>query len=281
VNRAASNLGDYYREVQGYHQLVEDQLPETFVVPPELLLRFIDRSDSVVDVAGGSGINARILNVPESNYICLDLSFVGLRIAAEKRRGMCIQADVEEIPLQSNSVGTVLCSWSLEHLTDPGRVLDEMIRIVKPGGRILIWGPNWDNIFRKDFPQFVHRKKTYVVKVRWKVFFRMMRNEFFPFRYDPYVDMDVAALADPTQYISGDTDAVHCVLCQETYKFFERRDMSIIHVSDFSHMGKHLYNDWMIRVMRLLLKPLLPVLRRILLVRWFVMRFPIVVEKPR
>ena len=101
------------------------------------------------------------------------------------------------------------------------------------------------------------------------------------FRYEPYINLDVAALADRNRYISGDTDAVHCVLCQETVKLLIQRGMRVVHISDFSEMDEYIYNGWMIRIIRLILKPLLPVLRRFPLVRWFVIRFPIVAEKPR
>jgi len=276
----AKHVAQYYRGVRGYHQFVEDQPIDTFVVPPGLLLRFMEPNGLTVDIAGGSGINAKLLRLPAWKYVCVDISAEGLRLASERRRGMCVQVEVVELPLRDGSADTVLCSWSLEHMTDPETVLVEMIRIMKTGGRMLIWGPNWDNIFRKDFPQFAHKKKSYIRRVRWQIFWKMIRNEFLPFRYHPLVDLDVAALADPSRYISGDTDAVHCVLCQETVKLLKQRGMRIVHVSDFSDMGKHLYNDSMISLIRRVLAPLLPVLRRIPLIRWFVIRFPVVVEKP-
>jgi SAM-dependent methyltransferase len=275
-----SQIEEYYQQVENYHQTIEDSQHESFIVPPELLLQFFDSEGTIVDLAGGSGINQQIFHLQSGTYISVDLSLRGLRIAREGHRGMQLLASVESLPIRDGSVDTVLCSWSLEHMADPETVLNEMIRIVKPGGRILIWGPNWDNIFRKDFPQFVHKSREYVWLVRWTMFFRLIRNEFFPFHYSPYINLDVAALADSSRYLSGDTDAVHCVLCQETYKWFGKKGMYIVHISDFSEMGKHIHNGLMIRTIRVILRPLLPVLRRIPLVRWFVIRFPIVVEKP-
>jgi SAM-dependent methyltransferase len=270
----------YYRDIQGYHQLVEDRSLLTFVVPPELVTGFMDPDGLTLDIAGGSGINAKILGLKESKYVCADLASEGLRIAAEQRRGMCVQAEVGKLPVKNGAADSVLCSWSVEHLLDPEAVFNEMIRILKPGGRILIWGPNWDNVFRKDFPQFAHKNMAYIWRVRFHIFFKMIKNEFLPFRYSPYINPDVAALADPRQFISGDTDAVHCVLCQETVKFFRQKGLRVVHMSDFSEMGKHLRNDFMIRAIRTVLSPLLPLLRRVPLVRWFAIRFPIVLEKP-
>lgn len=274
-------LSAYYRTIQGYHDLIEHQDREGFVVPTDLLLRFIDGNGLVVDIGGGSGINAEILGLEPGKYVCADISFAGLEIAREKGRGSSVQSDVNQLPMRDNSVDIVLCSWAFEHFTRPDVVLQEMTRILKRGGRAVIWGPNWDNIFRKDFPQFAHRSRKYVRRVRWKIFLKMIRNEFLPFQYNPYIALDVAALANPRRYIACDTDAVHCALCQETFLWFRQNGLNVLHIADFSEMGAYLYNGRTIRFIRTILRPLLPMLRHIPLVRWFVMRFPIAVEKPR
>jgi ubiquinone/menaquinone biosynthesis C-methylase UbiE len=268
----------YYKKVEDYHRLAEESHANE-MFSPDLLLRFIDRSSHVLDVAGGTGFNAEMLNIPASSYVCLDISERGLRLAREKGRGAVIQADAGTIPIRDNSVDAVLCSWSFEHFSNPGCVLEEMVRVVRPYGSILIWSPNWDNIFRKDFPQFAHKSRAFVAKVRWKIFLKMLKNEFVHFRYAPFTSEDVAAFVHPDRFISNDTDAVHCVLCQETVKFFQSKRMNILHISDFSEMTSHVRNSPFIRMSRAFLKPWLPILRHTLLLRWFVMRFPIIVEK--
>lgn len=276
----SKKVRDYYRGVRGYHEAVERQASDVFVVPPELILRFVNNDALIVDVAGGSGINAKILGLSPLRYICADLSFHGLSIATENNRGSCVQSDATELPFRDGSVSTVLCSWSLEHFAEPGKAIQEMVRILAPGGRIILWGPNWDNIFRKDFPQFAHKSRSYIRKVRWEIFRRMIRNELLHFRYDPYVNLDVAAFADPVRFISDDTDAIHCVLCQETVNLIQQCGLGIVHLSDFSEMGVYLRNDAFITTVRGLLKPLLPLLRKLPLIRWFVIRFPLVARRP-
>jgi ubiquinone/menaquinone biosynthesis C-methylase UbiE len=269
---------DYYRSITGYHQLAEKS-HEDLMVGPELLLRHIRTDGVVLDIAGGTGYNAQLLGIRPSEYFCVDLSLHGLTMVREKKRGSAIQADVTRLPIRNDAVHAVLCSWSLEHFVNPQGILEEMIRIVRPGGQIAIWGPSWDNIFRKDFPQFVHKSKWYAKKIRWKIFFKMLRNEFLPFRYNPFVTTDIAAFAEPERYMSLDTDAAHCVLCQETVKFFRQKGLVVVHVSDFSEMLRHVKNDTLIRAVRKILRPFLPVLRKLPLLRWFVMRFPVIVQK--
>jgi SAM-dependent methyltransferase len=269
---------EYYKTVQDYHRLAEESHANQMFAA-DLILQYAAVSGFVLDVAGGTGFNAEFLKIPPDRYICTDLSLHGLRIAVEKGRGHAVQADVAHMPVHDSAVDCVLCSWSLEHFPNPGRILEEMIRVVRPEGKIIIWGPNWDNVFRKDFPQFVHKPVAFVVGVRWKIFFKMIRNEFLPFRYRPFTTEDVVAFVD-SSYVSYDSDATHCVLCQETYKFFRNSSCHVLFTADFSDMRSHLRNDFLIRTVRGILKPLLPILRHLPLLRWFVIRFPIVVEKP-
>lgn len=249
------------------------------MVGREQLLPFVSTGGIVIDVGGGTGFNAELLSVTPDRYIAVDFSEIGLAQVVDKRRGHAVASDAGSLPFRDGQFSSVLCSWSLEHFEKPELILTEMLRVVRANGRIIIWGPNWDNIFRKDFPQFRHKSWWHVQRVRWLLFLRMIANEFLPFRYRPYVNTDVAAFHDPEKYIGGDADATHCVLCQETTKFFESKGMRVVHLSDFSEMTSHMRNTPFIRHVRTLLKPLLPILRRLPLVRWFVLRFPLVVEK--
>jgi ubiquinone/menaquinone biosynthesis C-methylase UbiE len=269
---------EYYKSVTAYHQIAEESHVNQ-MFSADLILRHATLCGLVLDVAGGTGFNAEFLGIPSNHYICTDLSLHGLQIAREKKRGFTVQADGARLPMRDNSVGNVLCSWSIEHFPNPQDILEEMIRVARPGGKIIIWGPNWDNIFRKDFPQFAHKSAAFVTRLRWKIFFKMIKNEFLPFRYDPYTSEDVLAFVD-SSHIAYDSDATHCVLCQETHKFFKVKGCKIVFIADFADMQSYLRNDVFIRAVRRMLKPLLPMLRRVPLFRWFVIRLPIVVEKP-
>ena len=250
------------------------------MVPAGLIRPHVSADGLVVDIGGGTGFNAEFLCVPSSRYVSADLSVLGLAQVLEKKRGSGVICDVASLPFRDGTFSTVLSSWAIEHFEEPKKVLDEMVRVIGWGGKIIIWGPNWDNIFRKDFPQFVHKPWWKVELIRWQIFFRMIRNEFFPFRFQPYVNTDVAALQYPDKYLAYDTDATHCVLCQEIYKFFVQKRLRVVYLSDFSEMSLYLRNSLYIRTIRGFLKPFLPILRTLPLIRWFVFRFPIVVEKP-
>jgi SAM-dependent methyltransferase len=54
-----------------------------------------------------------------------------------------IVCDILNIPEPDGSFDAVLCTEVLEHLTDPVRALDEMARLLRPGGMFIITAPFW------------------------------------------------------------------------------------------------------------------------------------------
>jgi SAM-dependent methyltransferase len=54
-----------------------------------------------------------------------------------------IVSDILKIPEPDASFDAVLCTEVLEHLPDPVRALDEMARLLRPGGMFVITAPFW------------------------------------------------------------------------------------------------------------------------------------------
>ena len=54
-----------------------------------------------------------------------------------------IVSDILDIPEPDASFDAVLCTEVLEHLPDPVRALDEMARLLRPGGIFIITAPFW------------------------------------------------------------------------------------------------------------------------------------------
>lgn len=52
-----------------------------------------------------------------------------------------IVSDIAHMPIEDNSFDVVLCSEVLEHLPNPESAISELIRVLKPGGKIILTAP--------------------------------------------------------------------------------------------------------------------------------------------
>jgi ubiquinone/menaquinone biosynthesis C-methylase UbiE len=52
-----------------------------------------------------------------------------------------IVSDITEIPVPSGSFDAVMCIEVLEHVPDPSRAVSELVRVVRPGGELIITAP--------------------------------------------------------------------------------------------------------------------------------------------
>jgi ubiquinone/menaquinone biosynthesis C-methylase UbiE len=49
-----------------------------------------------------------------------------------------VRCDGNQLPLADNSFDLAACGYSLHHFADPARALHEMVRVVRPGGRVAV-----------------------------------------------------------------------------------------------------------------------------------------------
>ena len=111
------------------------------------------RGGRVLDVACGTGIFARLASrvVGSSGRVVgLDSSSPALEVA----RRIDITATIEwlawnggRLPFDDETFDVVACQHALPHLGDPAAVVEEMRRVLVPGGRLglMTWGPIEEN----------------------------------------------------------------------------------------------------------------------------------------
>jgi SAM-dependent methyltransferase len=68
---------------------------------------------------------------------------VGLQTGSWDFSQIDIVSDITAIPESGDSFDAILCTEVLEHLPDPIRALDEMARLLRPGGTFIITAPFW------------------------------------------------------------------------------------------------------------------------------------------
>jgi ubiquinone/menaquinone biosynthesis C-methylase UbiE len=131
----------------------------------------LSHGSTVLDVACGPGLVAFVLAEVAGHVTGLDLTPAMLDKARELQ-GQRGQTNLtwqlgraEALPYPDNSFDAVVTRFSFHHLTDPGTALAEMVRVCRPGGRVVVadvytttveQAAEYDRLERLRDPSHVH-----------------------------------------------------------------------------------------------------------------------------
>lgn len=108
----------------------------------------------VLEIAIGTGQNLPHYG-PETTLTGIDLSDEMLAIARQRAAGLrrdvaLRQGDATALPYDDESFDTAVCTLSLCSIPDPAAALDQMHRVLRPGGRLLLVdhiGSSWPPLY--------------------------------------------------------------------------------------------------------------------------------------
>ena len=113
----------------------------TWQATAHALLPLIELGD-VLDVAAGDGVLAALLAGRCRSITCVDLSEKLVEAGAERLAGFpqarYLQGDMHDLPVPDTSVDTVFLLHALTYSQNPAKVLSELRRVLRPGGRAII-----------------------------------------------------------------------------------------------------------------------------------------------
>lgn len=116
----------------------------------EAVARYFPRTPGLecLDAGCGSGhYTAALARLGHTVYAC-DISRTRLEASAAKPaapgRIVPVETDVADIPLPDASLDFAMCNFVLEHVADPFAVIDELLRLLKPGGTMLLAVPSFN-----------------------------------------------------------------------------------------------------------------------------------------
>jgi SAM-dependent methyltransferase len=121
----------------------------------------------VLDVAGGDGYWAGQTRKRGARAVALDLATSKLRYGRRLAGSPAlIEGDALQLPFADASFDRVMSICAIEHFDDGEKALDEMARVLAPGGELvmsadaLTLAEHWPNLFRAHCERY-HVKRTY------------------------------------------------------------------------------------------------------------------------
>ena len=109
------------------------------------------QGELILDIGCGRAIDIVNMSASGATLIGIEPSFVMISHAREtlKLDGQnlhVLQSIGEDIPIAPGSINKVVCKGALDHFADPGKALQEMAQVIKPGGYAVVAIANFDSL---------------------------------------------------------------------------------------------------------------------------------------
>jgi SAM-dependent methyltransferase len=251
VDQAAMTpkLTRFYSERDDYHAMTarEDKVGHPQVL---LLLRRIRSSDVIAEFGCGGGVVLGAAGQLARRAFGVDIGGIALRKATSRPGSHFVaQADVAAVPLRSESVDLAYSFEVLEHVWNPARVIQEMIRVVKPGGTIFFTTPNgysMDMHLRlRPAVRFIHHLGAFASLVSAST--RSLPYENIPpnLEADPvYPDCDMISRIHPRALQHFARQNACTVERLETFFFQKEKAGSDAERQRYDHLERHKFYHW-------------------------------------
>ena len=108
----------------------------------ELLTSHLPTGKRVLDVGCGDGLNAGKILTDIGDYIGVDVSETAVEAACQNGYDASLIEDAVTLPFEDETVDAVVSMEVIEHLMFPLSAVEEISRILRPGGVVLLTTPN-------------------------------------------------------------------------------------------------------------------------------------------
>ena len=134
----------------------------------EIILGWLNKLNLLIedplylDIGAGTGLLSEELQ-KMVNIIAIDPDPNALNLIKSRKGVIGLSAYANKIPLDENQVDVLICLDVIEHIDDDQSVINEFIRVVKPGGHIFITVPAFQFVW-SEWDDALGHKRRYTVK---------------------------------------------------------------------------------------------------------------------
>lgn len=155
----------------------------------------VEGTGPVLDVGCGGGLFLRELNLPQNEIVGLDFSVNAASVAWSTNGVPVACGALPRAPFREGSFRVITMFHVLEHLYDPMSYLQAALKLLQPGGRLvvqvpnaaswqfLLFGENWNGL---DIPRhLIDFKEQDLVNLLEYCGFEVVRRKHFSLRDNP------------------------------------------------------------------------------------------------
>jgi ubiquinone/menaquinone biosynthesis C-methylase UbiE len=199
-----------------------------------LVQRWIPYGVHVLEVGCGTGLATALLAARGYRTIGVDLSTLFLRRGGQQGQAPLVAADAETLPFPTSSFHAVVGFEFIEHVADVPAVLSELIRVLAPGGVLLLHSPNLcspvfplvdlASLFLgrggRSFFAETPRQALQWLKTNTRLTARKLRSRYPEFLYRR------PDLSD--RYVGGDADSLYLACQIDLARYLRRQHMEVL-----------------------------------------------------
>jgi len=184
------------------------------------LKRQASSCEKILDLGCGEGSKLNLV-AKGKKAVGVDISFTAIKKAKKQYPYFeFMQCNIEDLPFKDSQFDLVFCAFVLEHLDNPERVINEALRVSKPGGKIFFVSPNFGSPNRCSPPFKGSRIKKLV---------KGFLNDFFlAFKRIESLGWQKVVPDFSVKRYSQDTDATCEPYVLSLKKYLEARNVKIV-----------------------------------------------------
>ena len=151
VEEKAEKVAEVFHSVAGKYDLMNDLMSagiHRLWKRMTIEMSGVRRGHSVLDIAGGTGdLTAKFSRIvgPEGTVVLADINDSMLKVGRDRLMDRGIvdnirfsQADAQHLPFPDNTFDVISIAFGLRNVTDKDMALRSLLRVLKPGGRLLV-----------------------------------------------------------------------------------------------------------------------------------------------